>query len=183
MITINPNEINKIVNIIDAGNVVGLPTDTVYGLVCKFDYEKAIERIYEIKKRSLKKPLQILVSSWQEAKQYGIFDDHLVKYLEDKFSKGTVTVVVRKQNTLNKINYWNQWDSVAIRVANSPFIKQIINSVGPLAASSCNISGSSTINDSSKINLESLKYVVEGVVVDAKASTVYDSINDIIIRF
>lgn len=182
MISIEQSEFGKIVNIIDSGNVVALPTATVYGLVCKFDHDEAISRIYQIKKRPLTKSLQILVASWENAKKFGIFDEHLIKYLENKFPKGHVTVVVRKQNCLNKIKYWQKWDSVAIRVIISPFLEKIIRAVGPLVATSCNVSGQPPVNDSDEINLPLLNYVVKGKVMNPKPSTIYDSINEKIIR-
>ncbi|MGL5268687.1 MAG: L-threonylcarbamoyladenylate synthase [Spiroplasma sp.] len=182
MVTIEPSEFSQIVNIIDAGSVVAIATDTIYGLVCKFDYEPAIAKIYEIKKRPLEKALQILVSNWEQAKKIGIFDEHLITYLRDKFIKGHITVIVRKQEILNKIKYWQKWDSVAIRVTNYPFLQKIINTIGPLAATSCNISSQETINDSDQINLPLLEYVVRGKITNPKVSTIYDSINRKITR-
>lgn len=182
MITIDLSEFAEICNIIDAGSIIALPTDTIYGLVCRFDYEAAIDKIYQIKKRRPEKALQILVSSWDQAKKIGIIDDHLIKKLEDSFLKGQVTVIVKKQQFLNKVKYWEKLDSVAIRVTHSLFLQNIINTVGPLAATSCNISGEEPINDSTKINLPGLDYVVTGKIVNPKVSTLYDSISHKIIR-
>lgn len=182
MTVIEPTEFTQIVDVLDGGAVVAIPTDTIYGLVCKYDYEPAIASIYQMKKRALTKPLQILVANWEQAKELGIIDEHLIRYLEDQFPLGHVTVVVKKQEILNKITYWQQWDTVGIRVTKYPLLQEIIASVGPLAATSCNISGEKAINDAKKINLPALEYVVRGKIVDSQASTVYDSINKKIIR-
>lgn len=182
MVVLKANEFDQIVDIIDSNKVIALPTDTVYGLVCKFDCQPAIAKIYDIKKRPLNKPLQILVADWQQAKTIGVFKEDLITYLESKFIKGQVTVVVRKQEILNKIAYWKQWDSVAIRVTNYPLLQKLIKTVGPLAATSCNISGQPTINDSKQIKLPLLEYVVTGKIENSKASTVYHSITQKIIR-
>ena len=48
----------KIISEIKKGNLVILPTDTVYGLLCRYDKEDSIEKIYELKKRDKKKPLK-----------------------------------------------------------------------------------------------------------------------------
>lgn len=53
MITLQQNQIKEISQIIANGEVVALPTDTIYGLVCKFNDDKAINKIYQIKKRRL----------------------------------------------------------------------------------------------------------------------------------
>ena len=50
----------------EEGKVVALKTDTVYGLVCNALDKKAVEKIYEIKKRESKKPLSIFVKNINE---------------------------------------------------------------------------------------------------------------------
>lgn len=182
MTVVEPTEFSQIVGIIDAGSVVALPTDTIYGLVCKYDAEPAIAEIYEIKHRPLAKALQILVASWEQATELGIFADHLIRYLEDEFPLGRVTVVVQKQAILNTIAYWKQWDTVAIRVTHDPLLQNIIKAIGPLAGTSCNLSGAKPINDSSKINLPGLHYVVRGSIAKPAASIIYDSVNKKILR-
>lgn len=183
MVILEPNEFDQIIKIIDSGKIVAIATDTIYGLICKFDCQEAVSKIYDIKKRPLKKPLQILVANYQQAKKFGIFDKNLISYLENKFITGHITVIVKKQEILNKNEYWKQWDSVGIRVTSDSLLQKIINSVGPLAATSCNISGQPPINDSEQINLPLLEYIVRGRVKNPKASSVYDSINQKIIRF
>lgn len=182
MTIIEPTEFSQIVSIIDAGAVVALPTDTIYGLVCKYDYQASIAKIYQIKKRSPAKALPILVANWQQATTLGIFDEHLIRYLEHEFAAGQVTVVVRKQALLNKIAYWQQWDTVAIRVTKDTLLQEIINTIGPLAGTSCNVSGQAPLNDSRKINLPFLEYVVQGKILNPKSSIIYDSINKKVIR-
>ncbi|MDQ7982946.1 MAG: L-threonylcarbamoyladenylate synthase [Spiroplasma sp.] len=182
MLRLEATELTKIVRILEAGAVIALPTDTVYGLVCKFDQVSAIEKIYLIKQRPVTKPLQILVSNWQQAKNLAVIDDQLIHELEKKFSPGKVTVILKPKPAMIKNDYWNQWDNIAIRVTASTFIQKIIDHVGPLAASSCNLSQESPINESSKINLPNLDYVVNGKIINGKASAVYNSLTKTIIR-
>ena len=60
---INLNSIlNSNPNVLD-NKVIAFPTDTVYGLGCKWNDLEAIEKIYEIKKRDGRKPLAVLVSN------------------------------------------------------------------------------------------------------------------------
>lgn len=182
MTIVEPTEFGQIVDIIDGGAVVAIPTDTIYGFVCKFDYEVAIAQIYEMKKRPQAKALQILVANWKEAAELGIIDEHLIRYLEDQFPLGHVTVIVKKQEILNQIKYWRQWDTVAIRVTKYPLLQKIIKTIGPLAATSCNLSGEKPINNSDEINLLTLEYVVRGKIAKPQESIIYDSINKKIIR-
>lgn len=182
MIIFQQTELATIAATIVAGHVVALPTDTVFGLVCKFDQTVAIKKIYQIKHRSEKKPLQILVASWEQAKKLAVIDDQLIKTLKQQFAAGKVTVIAKAKATMIKNDYWKQWDNIAIRVSVSPFIQKIIEIVGPLAASSCNLSDEMPINEASKINLPDLEYVVNGKIINGKASAVYNSLTKTVVR-
>lgn len=182
MVIFEPTELTKIIKVIESGNVIALPTDTVYGLICKFDQMLAIKKIYQIKQRSETKPLQILVANWEQAKKLAIIDNQLINDLEKKFASGKVTVIVKPLPIMLKNDYWKQWDNIAIRVSSSSFVQKIITIVGPLAASSCNLSQEEPINEASKINLKNLDYVVNGKIVNGKASAVYNSLTKEIIR-
>ncbi len=182
MVMLEPTQLTEIIKIIESGNVIALPTDTVYGLVCKFDQISAVKRIYQIKQRPETKPLQILVANWQQAKKLAVIDDQLISDLEKKFAPGKVTVIVKPMSIVTKNDYWKQWNNIAIRVSVSPFIEKIINIVGPLAASSCNLTEAAPINEASKINLANLDYVVNGKIINGKASAVYNSLTNEIIR-
>lgn len=182
MVMIEPTQLTEIIKIIETGNVIAIPTDTVYGLVCKFDQVLAIQKIYQIKQRPVTKPLQILVGNWNQAKALAVISDQLINDLAQKFAPGQVTVIVKPKPTVIKNDYWKQWDSIAIRVSASELIQKIINVVGPLAASSCNLTAAAPINEASKINLANLDYVVNGTIINGKASTVYNSLTKTIIR-
>lgn len=182
MVMFEPTQLTEIIKIIENGNVIALPTDTVYGLVCKFDQITAVKKIYQIKQRPEAKPLQILVADWKQAKKLAVVDNQLINDLEKKFAPGKVTVIVKPMAIISQNDYWKQWDNIAIRVSASPFIQKIINIVGPLAASSCNLAEKAPINEASKINLANLDYIVNGKIINGKASAVYNSLTKEIIR-
>ena len=181
MIILQQNQIKEISQIITNGEVIALPTDTIYGLVCKFNDEKAINKIYRIKKRDYTKELPILVGSWEQAKSIGIINDQLQSFLINNFSAGQVTVIVLKQPSLN-ISYWINKKTIAIRVSTSHFIQKLIKLTGPLVATSCNLSNEQPINDYRNINLPNLKYKVAGEILENNPSIIFDSFNDKIIR-
>ena len=56
---------------IAAGEVVAIPTDTVYGLVCAAHSREAVRQVYEIKGRNEDKPLVLFVSGVDQANEYG----------------------------------------------------------------------------------------------------------------
>lgn len=183
MVYFDKREISSIVSVLKKGNVVAAPTDTIYGLIAIYNNEEAIATIYNIKKRNFDKPLAVLVSDYQQAKQLGDVNDKLIKHLEDNFVTGQVSFIVKKNDALDQFLYWQKLNNIAIRVTNSDFIKSIIKEVGPLVATSVNISGKPSINDYQKLNLQNLGYVViEKNFKPGKPSTIYDSINEKILR-
>lgn len=182
MTYLNFKNLKSIIQIINQGNIVALPTDTIFGLVGLVENDQVIDEIYKIKNRPIDKPLPIIVANWEQAQAIGSFSEELIEYLQASFLKGQVTVIVKKQASFNKNNYWKRWENIAIRVTNSKPLKEIINETGPLVATSCNISSQPPINDWKEINLSQLKYIVEGKITNGKASTIYDSINKKILR-
>lgn len=181
MITFEQNQILAISQKLNDSQVVALPTDTVYGLVGKYNDEKAISQIYKIKNRQYNKPLPILVGSWEQAKLVGVISEELQNFLTTNFQAGKVTFIVAKQPTLNN-PYWLTKSSVAIRVSASSFIKKLTDILGPLVATSYNISNELPITDDRLINLPKLKYKVSGGILTNKPSAIYDSFINKVIR-
>lgn len=170
------NQINEILN---NDGVIAFVTDTVWGLGSLPSSEKAVQRIYEIKKREAKKPL-ILMSD----DTYPLFDyvkqpmEKQVQILIKKHFPGALTLVVEKsENTPYYIT--SNMDTVGIRVPDNETFMRICQSIDGrvLATTSANISGEppaltyeealSYIGD--KVDLVIPDY---GCVAKGKASTV-----------
>ena len=123
-----------------------IPTDTIYGFCCLWQDEKNIEKIFLIKKRSFKKPLLILVASFD---QLSLFVD-ITMPMKDFFrSLKTPTTVVLplKQNFEHR--FWKQ--TVAIRFVTWPWLKKILLATGPLVSTSCNFSKQKPIVEFQKL--------------------------------
>jgi L-threonylcarbamoyladenylate synthase len=112
-------QIKEITNAINSGEVVAISTDTVWGLVCKIGDEKAVKRIYELKKRNLNKPINILISSFEMIEKLAVNINKNVFNIMETF-KGSVTVVLNrkrnKENQKDKIN--NQSNKINIGLDN-----------------------------------------------------------------
>ncbi|MBR3288527.1 MAG: threonylcarbamoyl-AMP synthase [Lachnospiraceae bacterium] len=127
----------------EEGKVVALKTDTVYGLVCNALDKKAVEKIYEIKKRESKKPLSIFVKNINEVEKY-VDSSNLTSYtkrLMEKYWPGALTIIFKKKDgTLNHLS--PNSDGIGIRIPNDKDLKYILDNIDfPLAQTSCNISG------------------------------------------
>jgi len=132
--------INNAVKILRDGGIVGFPTDTVYGIAADSRNKKAIEKLYTIKKRDKKKPLQILVDSIAAAEKIGRFSAE-ARALAEKYWPGALTLVVPSLH--------NSTQTIGIRIPDHPIALELLKTFGqPLTATSANISGEeSTIDE------------------------------------
>jgi L-threonylcarbamoyladenylate synthase len=123
------------------GNVVALPTETVYGLGANGLNKNAVLKIYEVKKRPHFNPLILHIHSLEDIKKFAknIPDD--VYKLAESFSPGPLTFVLEKKSKVSDI-VTAGLDSVAIRIpAHKMFHKVLKESKVPIAAPSANMFG------------------------------------------
>jgi L-threonylcarbamoyladenylate synthase len=157
-----------------AGGVVAFPTETVYGIGALISKPKAIARIYKIKKRPRSKPLQVLVSSLRQAKELGIFNAEALR-LAKKDWPGPLTLVVKKTKKVPAMV--SPGKTVGLRVPAHRTVLDLIRKVGPIVATSANISGEKSFLNSKEVTagLKGLNYVLSGRVRLGKASKVIDT--------
>jgi L-threonylcarbamoyladenylate synthase len=156
-----------------AGGVVAFPTETVYGIGALISKPKAIARIYKIKKRPRSKPLQVLVSSLRQAKELGIFNAEALR-LAKKDWPGPLTLVVKKTKKVPAMV--SPGKTVGLRVPAHRTVLDLIRKVGPIVATSANISGKIPFHNKSAIaaGLKGLNYVLPGKIRLGRASRVID---------
>lgn len=113
------------------GNVLLLPTETVYGLMCKWGDSEAIQKIFDIKKRDHSKLLQMLISDVSMLTEIGCKLDDRVEKVVKAFCPGPITIIIKGKET-----------TIGFRIPDHQLILKIIRKMGsPLAATSANISG------------------------------------------
>ncbi|XP_015591352.1 yrdC domain-containing protein, mitochondrial [Cephus cinctus] len=132
-----PRSMAAAVNLLLNGEVIALPTDTIYGFAALAQNQDAIEKLYKIKKRDESKPLAICVYSIKDVHNWGVVDTLPTRFLEDLLP-GPVTVVLKRTANLNPgLN--PGIDNVGIRVPNSKFIRNVVKMINqPLALTSAN---------------------------------------------
>ncbi len=129
----NKEALPKLCEILRAGRVVAIPTETVYGLVCLWRSHQGRERIYEMKARPAQKHLQMLAPSVQVAVAAGLQDDIRLERIAKAFWPGALTVVAKASG---------EYDSIGLRIPAHPFVLTLLEALGePLAATSANLSG------------------------------------------
>lgn len=123
-----------------AGEVVVLPTETVYGLAANALNPAAVQRIYDIKGRPSHNPIIIHVASRSMARECTPVWPLVADKLADAFWPGPLTMVLPKQSNLPDI-VTAGGDTVGVRWPSHPFIQEVIKACGfPLAAPSANLS-------------------------------------------
>lgn len=151
--------IDKIAKEIKKGNLVIIPTDTVYGISADMKNEKTIEKVYNAKNRDTNKPLILLVSNVDMLKEYTEKLSPLEKEIINKYLPGKLTILLHKNSKVSdKIT--SKSDLVGIRIPDNKQLIQIIDKVGnPIISTSANISGNATITNPKDIEKEMLKHI------------------------
>jgi L-threonylcarbamoyladenylate synthase len=135
----NPKAIPEAADVLMNNGVIAIPTDTVYGIACMAFNSKAIERIFSIKGRDSNKALPILVGRFEQLEQIAQPINKNAEILMKAFWPGALTIVVFRKLTLPE--NLSPYPTVGVRMPNLPWLINLINKVGPLAATSANLSG------------------------------------------
>jgi L-threonylcarbamoyladenylate synthase len=140
----NQENIQKAAEILKNGGLVGIPTETVYGLAADALNGEAVAKIFKAKGRPMDNPLIVHISDFSEIEKYNLVSeipDNAIK-LAEKFWPGPLTIIMKKSDIIpNEVSAG--LDTVAIRFPSHPVAQAIIKSAEtPLAAPSANLSGS-----------------------------------------
>lgn len=128
------------VDALRAGDVVVMPTDTVYGIGADAFNNAAVEKLLATKMRGPDMPVPVLVGSWSTIQGLVREFSDMAKTLVEAFWPGGLSIVVPEAPSLP----WNLGDTrgtVLLRMPNQPLAIELLQQVGPMAVSSANISG------------------------------------------
>ncbi|MCA3563524.1 MAG: threonylcarbamoyl-AMP synthase [Methylocystis sp.] len=138
----DPADIAAAAACLQAGDLVGMPTETVYGLAADATNGEAVAAIYEAKGRPAFNPLICHVADLAEAERHGLFNAEALR-LAEAFWPGPLTIVApfRPGSAVSDLARAGL-DSIALRVPAHPVARALIAAAGrPLAAPSANLSG------------------------------------------
>ncbi len=138
MQTITDTDISKAVELLKKGELVAIPTETVYGLAANALNPDAVLKIFETKGRPSFNPLIVHVHDVREFRKYVKEVPELIKTLAEKFSPGPITFVLPKKNIIPDI-VTGGGDTVALRIPGHPLTLKLLSQLDfPLAAPSAN---------------------------------------------
>ena len=134
-------DVQKAGELLRQGQVVGIPTETVYGLAANALDADAVLRIFEAKGRPQDNPLIIHISSMDQLEALAAEVSPAVYQMAEHFWPGPLTMVVKKKDIVPHRTSAGL-DTVGIRMPSHPVARAIIDAAGlPLAAPSANTSG------------------------------------------
>lgn len=134
------DDIEACLNVLTTGGIILYPTDTVWGIGCDATNEKAVEKIYALKKRNEEKSMIILVAKESEILKYTQQQEPVIFDYIKGIHKPT-TVIYEDACNIAK-NLINKDGSIGIRIVKDPFCIELIERLGkPVVSTSSNISG------------------------------------------
>lgn len=136
---------------IRAGEVLGMPTDTFYGLAADPFNLRAVDRVYEIKTRSRHKPLSLLIESIDQAEELAKELTEEFYALAQKYWPGPLTIIVKAGSKL-PLKVTANTGNVALRVPNAAIPRAVVTAAAiPITATSANLSGASECTSAEQV--------------------------------
>jgi len=157
-------KISAAAKILREGGLVGIPTETVYGLAANALDPVAVKRIFEAKGRPQDNPLILTIPGQQWLPRYCKNIPPLAYVLARKFWPGPLTLILECRKDVVPDIITAGLDTVAVRCPNHPVTLAIIREAGiPVAAPSANVSGRPSCTSAQDV-LEDMEGKIDGVV-------------------
>lgn len=168
-------DIERLVEVINNGNIAVVPTDTVYGIIGDATNIDVIHKVYEIKKRDYSKPLILMVSSIDMLEKYVLEVNDIEKKLIDRYWPGKLTILFKKNNNIDDL-ITSGSNLVGIRYPDNKDLNELMNKLNkPLISTSCNISSKEVITSIDMLEEDISKhvsYVYDGGILSDSSSTI-----------
>ena len=133
--------LEKASELLRQGQVVAIPTETVYGLAASLSSTEAIDHIFTLKGRPADNPLIIHVADSNQVVYYSKDIPAGFEALASTFWPGPMTLVLPAVKEWVPASVRANLDTVAFRIPSHPLTLQVLSDVGPLVMPSANISG------------------------------------------
>lgn len=144
----------KAAEFLGTGQVIAVPTDTIYGLACSANCPEAIKKLYAIKGRDSAKPVAICVTYINDVRKWGEAE-HLNDSLLNSLLPGPVTVVLERSKYLDNPILNPMTTKIGIRIPNHSFMNQVTKTFDmPVALTSANFS-----NEPSTLSIKEFQHL------------------------
>jgi L-threonylcarbamoyladenylate synthase len=172
--TPTPAQVEEIATILNAGGVVLLPTDTIYGLHARALDERAVGRIVDIKGRAETKPFVVLASTIEDFPDLGIdADPDLLQRLASIWPAPLTAILPLRE----PIAASRGMATLAVRIPALEWLRDLVKRTGPLVSTSANRSGEPPVDRPESLARElheSLDAIVDAGVRSGEPSAIVD---------
>ena len=169
------DNIQKAITCIKNEEVVGIPTETVYGIGVNPLSQAAVDKIFNLKERDENKPLSILVHSFHDLIKLKIISK--VPEIVELYWPGPLTIIVESElNFADGVGTKNP-NSIGVRVPDNELTLELLKKTGPLAVTSANISGQDDITnerDAEAVFGDKIGHYLQGSALHGSGSTIVD---------
>lgn len=159
------------------GQVIVVPTDTVYGVAVDAFSPHAVQRLLDAKHRGRDMPPPLLVAEVSMVRSFVAQMDDRVERLGEALWPGALTLIVAAPPSL-RVDVGERGDTIAVRVPDHEFTRELLRRTGPLAVSSANVSGRDaalTINEAiDQLGTSVTLYLDDGPAAGPVPSTIVD---------
>lgn len=145
------------------GEVIGFPTETVYGIGTLITNTTVLKEIYKIKGRAKEKPLQILISDINQINRLVKEIPKKARAIIQKHFPGSITLLLFKSDVV-PASITRGSDKVGIRMPNHKLMLELLNICGPIAATSANKSGDTPAINAKEVSekLPEIEFILDG---------------------
>jgi tRNA threonylcarbamoyl adenosine modification protein (Sua5/YciO/YrdC/YwlC family) len=148
-----PRKIRRAVDTLEAGDIIGYPTDTVYGLGCDLMNKKALDRLYQMKGMPKNRPLSFVCRDLTEVARFAVMHNHVFRTLRAHLP-GPYTFIVEATREVPRVVQTPR-KTVGIRVPNHPVTQALIAELGrPILTTTACRPGEEPLVDPHDINDE-----------------------------
>ena len=171
---LKPNQLEEAAKLLNAGEVIAFPTETVFGLGVVYDNKEAYDRLVKVKRRPPFKPFTLMVSDKEDVEKYAELNE-VSRALVQHFMPGQFTMITTAKPGLPS---WclSEIGRVGIRIADYDMVRELIRKTGkPLLVPSANRAGEEpglTAEEVAETFGDEFPAVLEGKTVSHIPSTV-----------
>lgn len=170
------SEIDLAAKALVAGQIVGIPTDTVYGLAADALHTDAADRLFTVKRRPRKLDLPVLVADVEQALALATAVPDVARRLMERWWPGALTIVLPRRADLG-VDLGDDEATIGVRCPDHPIPVELCRAVGPLATTSANLHGDDTATTAAEVRGafgDSVAVVLDGGTCAGSPSTVVD---------
>jgi L-threonylcarbamoyladenylate synthase len=137
----DPIALQRALELLERGEIVAVPTDTVYGIAADGMNPNAVERIFAAKERPSHKAIILLLADYEDIERVAVYVSPTARRLAERFWPGGLTLVVRARPEL-PANLRAETDTIGVRLPDADIPRELARLLdNPLATTSANISG------------------------------------------